>query len=138
MVEHGNGEECLAGRVRLCSASELASITDEAARQSWSARLDSLALSELDAQDLHVLVPFVRNGSEDGMPESHRCYLWFKHVGVNKRSCVVIDVSDHWISRLPRPSISQLNRVVFMLVEQLPIRFLDPFKRPMQRPSSDP
>jgi hypothetical protein len=125
MSKRGDGD--VVGQVHLCRASDLREITEEAARYSWSARLDQATIRALDADDLHLLVPFTRNGGAPGVPDSHRCYLWYKHAGQNNRSCVVIDVSDRRLFQFERPSVRQLNRLVFMLVEQLPIQYLDPF-----------
>jgi hypothetical protein len=103
-------------------------ITDEAVRYSWSARLDDPARHRVDPKNLHLVVPFVANGSSEDAPPSHRCYLWYKHVDENRRSCVVIDVADSRLDELGRPSVPQYDRLILMLVEQLPIEYLDPFK----------
>jgi hypothetical protein len=123
------GAETHIGRAYLCRLAELAEITDEAARYAWSARLDRQTLERgVDAANLHLIVPFLVNGQDAGVPPSFRSYLWFKHANENKRSCVVIDVSEARLQELPRPSVNQCDRLICMLVEQLPIQFVDPFR----------
>jgi len=121
-----NEEGEILGRPRICRAEELVSATEDSVRYSWAARLDGPSLKDLDHDDLHIVVPFLRNGRDADAPASCRCYLWFKHSGARQRSCVVIDISDQRIRRMVRPTIAQYDRLVLMLVEQLPIRFLDP------------
>lgn len=136
MNENGGNQEDLLGCVFLCRALDLIAATEEAVRHSWSARLDGNCISDLDLGDLHLLVPFARNGNDEDVPESCRCYLWFKHSGIHKRSCVVIDVSVGRLRQLKRPSTPQYDRLVLMLIEELPIRFLTPFTVPTH-PRSD-
>src|SRR5262249_5473273 len=126
----GNNDPELIGMAFVATRDELVTITQEAHTHWWGARFGLNAIEKfLDQENVHLLVPFMKNGSggTTGAP-SFRCYLWFKHVNANQRSCVLIDVSRQQLELLRRPTNNQCDRLIRMLVEQLPIEFLGPYQ----------
>jgi hypothetical protein len=115
------------GAAYVCRKDDLLDIADDAVARSWAARLGDRERGQVDPKSGHLVVPFLTNGSSPEVPPSYRCYLWYKIANENRRSCVVIDVADSRLAGLDRPTIYQYDRFLFMLVEQLPIDYLDPF-----------
>jgi hypothetical protein len=129
----GNNDSELLGMAFIATRDELITITQEAHTHSWSARFGQNAIEKwVDRENVHLLVPFTKNGSGGTSgPPSYRCYLWFKQVNANQRSCVSIDVSKQQLKLLRRPTTKQFDRLIMMLVEQLPVEFLGPYQQPV-------
>ena len=95
-------------------------VNAEAWANGWSARWsdESELLAAVDPVTNHVVVPMMNNG---GDPQSFRCYVWFYKPGLKSRRCVMMDVSAQLLSQFPCMQQRDLEALVALLFDQLPL-----------------
>jgi hypothetical protein len=108
---------------RLATAEEVLAINARVRHGRLGSSLDESRLQcRLDLGDKHCVFPFLKTaGEQSGIC---RCYLWFKEADRQARTLVVMDAYDDDLRGLPRIEKEHLNRLVLMLLEELPIVLL--------------
>jgi hypothetical protein len=120
-----NEDEKIIGKPFLVKTEDLVVINQEARKFSWSARFPDEMLDEMvDKANIHLVVPFIKNAIGPEGNVSYRCSLWYKVSNSRRRARVVIDISRGRLQNACRPTVDQIERLVAILIEEVPAEFL--------------
>lgn len=111
-------------RARLIGTEEVIELNNKAKTFRWVSLDSATLVSRIAFDDRHCIFPMLRFASNEEAVEYYRCYLWFKEAGNNMRTLVILDVSEDDLQTLPPISEPLLNRLVKMLLEEIPVTTL--------------